>query len=330
MRVGIVGAGIVGSYLGYLLAGKRIPGSDEPVNITIFDRKSGFGDKPCSGLISERIWNFIPKPPSEQYHGLVEHEIDDVRIHFDTGKIVSLKFRPKMLVFDRQKLDEYVGLLARKKGVKFVREQVIDVFEGGLRADKEYEFDRIVGCDGANSTVRREMGWKEPKFRQGIYCYTREKCADNHVDTWHLPQGFAWKIPRGDAVEWGVVAPMGEAKQAFDLLMRKQGVVSEKVFSHVIPEGLRIPDSVESVNITLCGDAAGLTKPWSGGGVIWGMTAAKILADSFPDFGVYGQEIEKKFGFKIWMGQKARKMLEIPLVLNMLPMNIGFDGDWLI
>lgn len=314
MRVGIVGAGIIGTYLGYRLS--RIS------DVTIFERKNNFGGKPCSGLISERIWNFIPRRDD-----LVVNTISEARIHFGK-KIVRLMFKPKMLVFDRQKLDEYVGKLAKEDGVRILfKRNINDII---IRSDGKYEldnmrFDRIVGCDGANSTVRKKFSADRPKFRLGIYCYTNEKCSDNYVDTWPVRDGFLWKIPRGNGIEWGVIAPLADARKTFEQLVELNELTPNKIHSNIIPEGLCFS---KDNKVVLCGDAMGLTKPWSGGGVIWGFSAVDLLVNNFPNFKKYEKDISRLFQWRIKLGRMARKMISTAWISRVLPHKITFDGDW--
>jgi len=97
----------------------------------------------------------------------------------------------------------------------------------------------------------------------------------------------------------------------------------------LIPQGLMIP---ESEKITLCGDAAGLTKPWSGGGVIWGLTSAEILLKNFPDFLKYQKEMKKTFLPKIIFSKIATKIVYL-LGFNfpwILPKNVKIESDFLI
>jgi flavin-dependent dehydrogenase len=57
MRIGIVGCGINGAYLSWKLSGLGH-------EVEVFERNDVVGEKPCSELISERIWNFVPKNES--------------------------------------------------------------------------------------------------------------------------------------------------------------------------------------------------------------------------------------------------------------------------
>ena len=53
MRVAVIGGGLIGSYIAWQLAEKGH-------RVTIYEQKTRPGKHACSGLISERIWGFIP------------------------------------------------------------------------------------------------------------------------------------------------------------------------------------------------------------------------------------------------------------------------------
>ena len=102
--IGIIGFGINGAYISWQLKKKGY-------DLKVFELQSS-SKKVCYGLISDRIWNFIPK--SEK---LVKNTINNVMIHFP-NKIIDVKFKRKMLVFDRNELNEYVANLAKNEGAK--------------------------------------------------------------------------------------------------------------------------------------------------------------------------------------------------------------------
>ena len=84
-------------------------------------------------------------------------------------------------------------------------------------------------------------------------------------------------------------------------------------------------------NITLCGDSSGLTKPWSGGGLIWQLTMADILIKHFPDFQGYQKEVSKFFKGKIQRGKFITSLVYF-LGNNfsfILPSNVLIDNDFL-
>jgi len=274
MRVAIIGAGIVGSYLAWRLSGLGH-------RVTIFEQRTRTGKQACSGLISERIWHFIPENKA-----LVKHEISRAMLHLDK-KTSSLIFRPKMLVFNRPKLDRFVLSLAFDEGIRYVIEKVNKI-------PKNYDF--VIGCDGALSITRKELGLPDPSFKMGVVCRIEKKDNSDFVETWMLKDGFAWKIPRGDEIEYGVLAPMESAKEEFLHFCIKQNIVPKKQHAAIIPQGFVMSNHPR---IALCGDSTGVTKPWSGGGVIWGLSAAEILVETFPDLIAYSRAFKRFFSRKL-------------------------------
>jgi len=84
-------------------------------------------------------------------------------------------------------------------------------------------------------------------------------------------------------------------------------------------------------NIALCGDAAGMTKPWSGGGILWAFMAADILVRSFPDFQKYRQEVRAFFGPSLFRAKFLMPFVyfagfHLPFLL---PAKMALDNDLL-
>jgi len=284
MKIGIVGCSINGAYLAWKLSEKH--------DVTVFEKNKLIGEKPCSGLISERIWNFIPKNEN-----IIENLINEAIIHFPK-KTVKLRFHPKMLVVNRKLLDQYVFNLSVKNGAKILlNNEVKKIYflkgkKPQILADKIYDFDYLIGCDGFNSIVRSAIGIKNIKNKLGIYTYVNKKDKSDFVDVYPSRNGFAWKIPRGSNLEYGVLDSVNIAKISFDKFCKSKKIKPQKIYSHIIPEGLI---KAESGRVALCGDAIGLTKPTSGGGIIWGLTACNILLKNFPNFKKYDRDVKKFF-----------------------------------
>lgn len=320
MKIGIVGCGVNGSYLAWKLS--------KNYEVTVFEKNKDIGEKPCSGLISERIWNFIPKNEK-----LIENFIDEAIIHFPK-KNVKLKFHPRILAVDRKLLDHYVSKLAEENGAKILLNNEVKkiYFLKGKKpqifADKLYEFDYLMGCDGFNSIVRKSIGISEPKYKLGIYTNANKKLKSNAVNVFPSKNGFAWIIPRVSKVEYGLLEDVNAAKEKFDRFCKSKRIKPQKVYSHIIPEGLI---KAEAGRVALCGDAVGLTKPTSGGGIIWSLTACDILLKDFPDLRKYDYDIKKFFEPKflfLRIGNKIARFLGSRLPY-LLPKEIYFDSDFL-
>jgi len=306
MQIAIIGCGITGAYLAWKLAKEH--------KVTVFEKKHTIGKAVCSGMVSERLWDFVPKNED-----LVEHQINYAKIHFPK-KTAFVRFRQKMLVINHANLDRYVAGLAVSAGAKIVHQNVDMPPQG---------FDRIIGADGALSTTRKLLKLEEPKFKQGLQFFIDEENNNDFVETWPVKNGFIWKIPRGSQTEYGIMADLKDAKQLLETFCNKHGIINSQLQAALIPLGLVTSDNEK---VALCGDACGLSKPWSGGGIIWGLTAANILLADFPDFQKYGKDLKAKFGRKIWQTSMINSLgyflgNNLPWLL---PNQKEIDSDWLI
>ncbi len=103
-----------------------------------------------------------------------------------------------------------------------------------------------------------------------------ERNNSDFVELWFdkdlIPDGFFWKIPRGESVEYGMLS-MSAKFQDLEKFFRLK---SYKKRAGLIPIGLQ---KTYFPRTLLVGDAAGQVKPWSGGGVIYGLTCAGIASD---------------------------------------------------
>jgi flavin-dependent dehydrogenase len=112
----------------------------------------------------------------------------------------------------------------------------------------------------------------------GLMVCEKKAAAEDCVSMWFdrsVPGGFFWKIPRGDAVEYG---GMGKNLRFPDLqrffsLSGKKGLVRDAAPIPIGGVGKSYADC-----IMLAGDAAAQTKPWSGGGLAYGFIAAECAA----------------------------------------------------
>jgi len=328
MKVAIIGAGICGLYLAWKL-------SERGYDVTVFEKKEKIGKGVCSGLFSERILDFIPESQK-----LIQNKIEYCLIHLPKNneakeevpflqtpkKTLKIKFGKKFLLIDHFELDNLVADLARKVGAKILLNHILT--RQNL-AKIEDDFERIIGCDGALSQTRNSLRLKNPQFRLGIQGFINEKNSSNFVETWPTGDGFIWKIPRGKEIEWGIIEKPKVAKEIFDKFLAKNNLHLERINSAIVPQGFIVPDNSK---ITLCGDAVGLTKPWSGGGVIWGLTAADLLLKNFPDFLKYKNMLKKVFLPKIIFSKIAIKIFYL-LGFNFswfLPKNLKIESDFLI
>ncbi len=262
----------------------------------------------CSGHVSSDIWNYVDEDVRDR---LLQNHVYGAR--FRVGGPGSkpypfYKREPVSNVIDRVGLDQALADAARDAGAD-VREghTVVDIDErddrvvvevsvaDGARAvttdrtvagdgggTRRFEAEMIAGCDGPTSRVRRSLDLPEPdELLHGVLAFDDEPDHGDLVDV-HLtaPRFFAWRIPRGDAgVEYGLAAPPGDdVSTLFDRLTDAYDVTTDRFCSGAIPVGP--PGRVTTDRAFLIGDAAGQTKPFTGGGILYGMTAADIAAET--------------------------------------------------
>lgn len=314
MKVAIIGAGIAGIYLSWKL-------SQKGEKVVIFEKRGVVGKEACSGLFSERILEFIP-----QSKILAKNRIDFCLLHFKK-KTIKINFSKKFFVMDHRALDNLTLNLAEKEGVKVIKS--VNLTKEDILINLPEEFDRVIGTDGANSIVRKSLNLKEPYFRLGIQGFTSEKNNRNFVDAWSTEKGFLWRIPKINETEWGILEEPERAKEIFDIFLQEKGIHLERIRSTFVPQGLILP---KNEKITLCGDSAGMTKPWSGGGVAWNLVGANILLKNFPDFIKYRNEARNFFLPKIYIAKTAVNLsyflgYKIPYLI---PNNLKIESDFLI
>lgn len=296
-KVAIIGAGVCGLYLAWKL-------SEKGHEVWVFEKKKRIGNQVCSGLVSQRILEFIPESRK-----LIKNKINFTLLHFPQ-KTIKLRFSKDFFLLSHFELDRLTAGLAQKAGAKIIlNHNVFSIPQA---------YDRVIGCDGAGSFVRRDLGFPSPKYRLGILGFTKADSSLSSVETWPCEkEGFIWKIPRGNEIEYGIITKPQQAKKLFDNFLKKNKIFLKERKLKLIPQGFLIPTNPL---VTLCGDAAGLTKPWSGGGIIWGLTAAEILLKTFPDFLSYQKSMKRFFLPKIILSKSISKLVYF----------LGFKMPWLL
>lgn len=297
MKIAIIGGDINGLYLAWKL-------SEKGHRITVFERKKQIGgDIICSGLFSSRILDFIP-----QAEKLIKNRIKSVNIHFPKRNI-NVSYSREFYIIEHSDLNKISADLAEKNGVEIILNYNITEIPQG--------FDKVIGCDGANSVIRNKLKMRKLKTKLGILGFIEKECFNNCVEAWPCSGGFIWRIPRGNNIEYGIMADKNKAKEIFDGFLKEKALSLNNIKSRLIPCNVSIPNNPK---ITVCGDAAGLTKPWSGGGVIWGLLAADMLLKTFPDFHKYRKKANNFFIPKIILSKTALKIVYF----------LGFHLSWIL
>jgi len=329
----IVGAGPVGSHLAEKMAEKDL-------DVLIIERSDEVG-RPlaCSGHVSPDIWNFVPEEKREE---LEQNQIRGARFHAEDDSEFRFYKEEETVsyVIDRVRLDKVKAKEAEKAGAELhLGETVKSVDEEGefvsVETDKDsYRAKIVAGCDGAQSKVREETGLPDPDhFYQGILCFTDEEDCQDFVDVFlEVPSFFGWRIPRGDSVEYGAAVPKGETPMKWLDRITERYVDSDErkdFCAGAIP--IQPPETVTSDRVFLVGDAAGQTKPFTGGGILYGMRCAETASQTVEveeprTLEDYENGWRSSLNKDIMLGGFIENFYSWPTMLQKMPLNI-FQGE---
>jgi geranylgeranyl reductase family protein len=318
----VVGAGPAGSRFARRAAEK---GHD----VLVFEQGEIGEPLACSGHVSTDLWDFTPPGTRDE---LLQNEVFGARFHLggaDSAAYPFYKDEPVSHVIDRVGLDRRLAGAARDAGAT-VREghTVLDVIEGrdavsvevrGPDGTETHEARMVVGADGPNSRVRRSLDLPDPaELLHGVLGFAPDPDHQDFVDV-HLtvPNFFAWRIPRGDAgVEYGLaMGPGHDVRERFESITADYGAETENRCSGLIPIGP--PKRVTGHRSLLVGDAAAQTKPFTGGGIRYGMIAADHAARTVDPrapgtLGDYERAWRADLRREIRLGGLVRRAYDLP------------------
>jgi geranylgeranyl reductase family protein len=277
----IVGAGPAGCKTAELL-GK------EGIKVLILEEHSKIG-KPvqCAGLISHRLFEL-----SKVSKNILLNTVRKARFYSPNKNYLELKSKNDVFIVNREKLDKELSEKAKNNGVKI---KTFTRFENysdkknflKIKTSKGYfQTKLLIGADGPNSIVAHLSGLKlGENILVGLQNTVKSEFDTEAVELWFgnkiSPDFFGWVIPENK--NWARVG-LGTSKKSMEYFKRFLNIrIGNKVktkdnVSGVIRYGL-IEKSV-SDRIILVGDAASQVKPFSGGGVIYGLIGSKFASEA--------------------------------------------------
>lgn len=315
----IAGAGPVGAHLACLLRGRGL-------SVLVLEKKNIPGKSACSGLISARIKKLVSVDPS-----FVEHIVYGAAFHSKNASLTVEKKKPAAYVINRALFDRHMISLAEKAGAKILLGTPVESYsveENRIVVNKTYRAKMLVGADGAGSTVRALSGLKGKRCSvNGIISIFDEPSIDRKVDVFYgksiAPGFFAWRIPRGKAVEYGLASNKNHIAYFRKFLKRHKRELG-KFHSHPIVFG---EQETAGERVILAGDAALQVKPFSGGGVIYGLMCAKIAAKAIAGAfkkGDFSKAFFEKNYDRVWKEKLMAAIENGKLVREMLN---SLDGE---
>lgn len=285
----IVGGGPAGLHAGRLLAqaGYQVELVEEhraigqPVHCTGVLAPEAFAD---FGLSRDSILN----------------SLKTVRFHAPSG--ATVEYSPSTIeavVIDRVLFDQQLAVAARTAGVRVrqARATHIAIERDGVRVTAGDSVVRAAVCMiacGASYALQRQLGFGLPRLMLhsaqaeiAAACIDDDK-VDVHFGSTVAPGGFAWAVPVrrpvGPAIRIGVMCEGDSARlfrQMVAVLVSRgtisghAGVVARQKVLPLAPIRRTFGDRV-----LVLGDAAGLVKPTTGGGIYYSLLSAQLGADT--------------------------------------------------
>lgn len=307
--ISIIGAGPAGCYAAYLLAK-----SGKEVNV--FEEHSKIGlPVQCTGIVTDEINNIL-----KLNKGAILNKISRARIFSPNGNFLELKLKNKNIILDRTKFDKYLAEMAEKEGAGvFLNNRFVDYTSKEItiknlknRKIKKIKTDYLIGADGPNSSVAKSAGlFGERKFLFGKQARIRLR-NDNIVEFYPYFGSYAWVVPENEEIARIGVAAYNNINGVFLNFLNSLKINNKKIINYqsgLIPVyDPRI--KIQKDDIFLLGDAAAQVKATTGGGIVYGLNAARILADCIIKDEDYSPMRRKRIGKDLWLHLKLHNIMK--------------------
>lgn len=294
----VVGGGPIGSSTGRQLA-------EAGHSVLIVEEHPTVGEPvQCAGLVTPRLFEHTPFDIGDLWQndlrGAVVYAPDGTPVEFETEDVQAQ-------AMDRARFDQRMARVAAEVGCEVrAGTKAVAMTRGTDLAKVTLQDEQgrdaltarlVIGADGIRSSTARWAGL--PPVREIVSAYEAE-LTGCHIEKerQHMipmfagnaqaPGFFSWIIPvGGDRTRTGLaVAPgmsQAAAKRYYERMFTDplsapylEGAQESYLIIGGIPLGLRKRFTADK--IALVGDAAGMAKPTSGGGIYMGLVAAEHLA----------------------------------------------------
>ena len=295
-----------------LLAASKIAESGHQVLVLEEHPEIGKPDH-CAGLLSSSgLKSLGLKPPDD----VIQNTVSGARIHAPSGhSILVERGQREAFVIDRRRFDSWLAREASSKGAEIVTGIRVSEIGGqreNLRTvrtkDKEYQVPITVIAEGAPSVLTRMVGLTTISRGSRYPAYQYEvKGVDVDEDLVEMfygrrlaPGFFAWIIPLGERRARVGLASKNKSKIRLDAAVKNHPIISKRLKGAEIERGMggtvlvgKPISKLSADGVVVVGDAAGMVKATTGGGVIIGGLAA-LEAGSVVNHALQQEDVSRK------------------------------------
>lgn len=289
----IVGAGLAGSMLGYLL-------QKEGYKVIILEKQIlNKKKKLCAGIITPKTYLLLVSEfTKKDIDNIVKTQFCECDI-IDKAKVTLKDIDIKIV--DRKQLDDYILEQYLKLGGRIEEESKIENIDFKnnivISNDKKYMYKYLIAADGTLSCVRKAFSGKIQNKNFALESFqTTTKKLKFTIEFVDKYKGYNWIIPIKECVCIGTgnISQEIEIENVFDDLMKRYKLDNSKKGAF-LPTGNDI--LLNAGNIYFLGDAAGLISPITGEGIYYALSSAKTLFKCFKENKNYSSLMKSEIRF---------------------------------
>lgn len=308
----VVGAGVAGCRTAELVAKRGH-------SVALLEEHEDVGTPvQCAGLVSHRLKSILRELPDNVYL----NEVRRAKFFSPSSKSeddpsFELKTKKPVYVINREKLDKALFKRAKTAGAKAARLTKFTDFSTDeskivITTNRgKIESKLLVGADGPTSLVAKRAGFKVPaNYLAGVQATVEGEFDPDAVELWFdsyiSPDFFGWIVPESaKKARIGLAAETKALEYFRKFSKRRTGKAAKPDVGGRINFGLVKNTAAQRVMVV--GDAACQVKPFSGGGLIYGLIGAGYCANACVkalqtnDFsaGFLKQEYDKKWKWQL-------------------------------